>query len=65
MADIINAYNFSVRKLEGKTPSGRIRHTLVGNLNMNVTDNEIRLQLIQDKVQWWALVLSSMNFRVP
>jgi hypothetical protein len=64
-----NAYRILVGKPEGKRPLGRRKHRWVDNIKMDL--REIGwggmgwLDLAQDRDQWWALVNTVMNIRIP
>jgi hypothetical protein len=58
-----------VRKLEGKRPLGRPRHSWEDNIKMDL--QEVGggcgdwMELVQDRDRWRALVSAVMNFQVP
>jgi hypothetical protein len=58
-----------VRKLEGKRPTGRPRHTWEGNIGMDFREiwweGVDWMHLAQDMDQWQVLVNMVMNFQVP
>jgi hypothetical protein len=64
-----NVYRILVGKPEGKRPLGRPRRKWVDNIKIDL--REIRwdgmdwIDLAQDRDQWWALVNTAMNRRVP
>jgi hypothetical protein len=64
-----NAYRILVVKPEGKRPLGRFRRGWVDNIKTDLT--EIRwggidwTDVAQDRDQWWALLYTVMNLRVP
>jgi hypothetical protein len=64
-----NAYNILVAKPEGKRPLGRPRLRWEDNITMDLREvgceGVNRMHLAQEKDQWWALVNTVMNFRVP
>jgi hypothetical protein len=64
-----NAYRILVRKPEGKTPLGRPRHRWVDNIKMDLRDigwdGMDRIDQVQDRDQWWALVNRVVNLWVP
>jgi hypothetical protein len=58
-----------VGKPEGKRPLGRPKLRWVDNIKMDLRETGYCgmdwTHLAQDKDQWWALVNTTMNFRVP
>jgi hypothetical protein len=58
-----------VGKPKGKRPLGRPRHRRVDHIEIDL--KRVRMgwygliDLAQDKDQWWALVNTVMNLRVP
>jgi hypothetical protein len=62
-------YKILAGKPEGKRPIGTSRHTWGNNVRMNLREmgweNVDWTQLAQDGYQWWALVNTVMNLRVP
>jgi len=69
MVEIRKAYNILVGKPEGKRPLEIPRSRWVDYIRLEL--REIRwegvdwMQLAQDSDQWWAVVNTVMNFRVP
>jgi hypothetical protein len=69
MGDMINAYRILARKPEGERPLGRHRRRWEDNIRMDL--REVRwegmdwIHLAQDRDQWWAVVNTAMNLRVP
>jgi hypothetical protein len=59
----------SVGRPEGKRPLGRPRHRWEDNIKMDLREIGIDganwIRLAQDRVQWWAFVVTVMNLRVP
>jgi hypothetical protein len=64
-----NAYRILVEIPEGKGPLGRPRRRWVDNTKMDLKeigwDGMDWIDLAQDRDQWWALVNTVMNLRVP
>jgi hypothetical protein len=64
-----NAYRVLVRKPEGKRPLVRPRRRWEDNISMDIRETRWegvdRIHLAQDREQWWALVNTVMNLRVP
>jgi hypothetical protein len=64
-----NAYRILVGKPEGKRPLGRPRRRWVNNIKMDLReigwDGMDWIDPAQDRDQWWALVNTGMNLRVP
>jgi hypothetical protein len=62
-------YRVLVGRPEGKRPLGRLRRRWEDNINTDLREIEIdeenRIQLAQDWVQWRACVSTVMNLRVP
>jgi len=57
-----------VGKPEGKRPLGRPRHRWEDNIKMGLREvggGGDRMELVQDRDRWRALVTTVMNFRVP
>jgi hypothetical protein len=52
-------YRVLVGRPEGKKPQGRPRLRWKDNIKM-----ELR-EIVIDRVQWWAVVSTAMNLRVP
>jgi hypothetical protein len=69
MGETRNAYRILVRKPGGKRPLGRPRHRWVDNIKINFGeigwDGRDWIKLAEDRGQWWALVNTVMNLRVP
>jgi hypothetical protein len=64
-----NAYRILVGKPVGKRPLGRPRRRWVNNIKMDLRqmgwDVIDWIDLTQDSDQWWALVNTVINLRVP
>jgi hypothetical protein len=64
-----NAYRILVGKLEGKRPLGIHRRRREDNIRMDVRDIGWDCMdwtdLAEDGDQWWAVVNTVMNLRVP
>jgi hypothetical protein len=62
-------YRVLVGRPEGKRPLERPRHRREDNIKMDLREIGIDganwIQLVQDRVQWWAFVNTVMNLRVP
>jgi hypothetical protein len=62
-------YRVLVGRSEGKRPLGTPRRRWEDNIKLDIRDIGIggtnRIQLAQDRVQWWAFVNTVMNLRVP
>jgi hypothetical protein len=69
MVEIPVASRILVGKLEGKGPPGTCRRKLEGNSEMNLKETETeymdRIQLVQNRIQWWALVNTVTNTCTP
>jgi hypothetical protein len=69
MGETRNEYKILVVKYEGKSPLGRLRHR--GEVNIRTDLKEIGwkdvhwIDMTQDSDQWWALVKTVTNLRVP
>jgi hypothetical protein len=59
-----DVYRVLVRKPEGKRPLGRPRHRRENNIKMDFQEVD-RIDLVQDRNRWWALVSVVMSVRVP
>jgi hypothetical protein len=65
----MNAYRILIGKPEGKRPLRRPSHRWVNNIRMDLREigwgrmDWIGVAQVRD--QWWALVNTVMNFRVP
>jgi hypothetical protein len=64
-----SVYRVLVGSPKGRRPLGRPRHRWEDNIKVDLRDigidGENRIQLAQDRVQWWAFVNTVMNLRVP
>jgi len=62
-------YRVLVGKPEGKRPLGRPRRRWEDNIKMNLQEvgcgGVDRIELIQDRDRWRALVTAVMNLRLP
>jgi hypothetical protein len=62
-------YRILVGRTEGKRPLGRPRRRWEDNIKMNLREIGIDeanwIQLVQDRVQWWAYVNTVMNLWIP
>jgi hypothetical protein len=62
-------YRVLVGRPEGKRPLGRPRHRWEDNIKLDLWEAGIDganwIQLVQDRVQWWAFVNTVMNLWVP
>jgi hypothetical protein len=62
-------YRVLVGRPEGKRPLGRPRRKWEDNIKMDLRETGIavanRIQLVQDRIQWWAFVNTVINLRVP
>jgi hypothetical protein len=62
-------YRVLVGKSEGERPLGRPRHRWEDNIKMDLREAGIdgaNLNcMAQDRVHWWAFVITVMNLRVP
>jgi hypothetical protein len=69
MGEKRNAYRVLVGKREGKRPLGRPRRRWEDNIKMDIREigwgGMDWIDLAQDMDQWWALVNTVMNLRVP
>jgi hypothetical protein len=61
-----SAYNILVGKTKGKILLGRPRHRWEDNMIMYLREMGVEwMHLAEDTDQWWALVNTIMNHRVP
>jgi hypothetical protein len=64
-----NSYNILVGKPEGKRPLGRPRRRHEDNIRTNLREiwweGVDWMHFAEDRDQWWALVNTVMNSRVP
>jgi hypothetical protein len=62
-------FSILVGKSEGKNPHGRPRRRWEGNIRTDLGEIEWEgadwIHLAQDRNQWWAVVNTVMNLRVP
>jgi hypothetical protein len=69
MGEKRNVYRLLVGKPEGKRQLGRPRCKWIDNINMDLSEIEIRvvdwIGLAQDRYRWRALANSVMKLRVP
>jgi hypothetical protein len=67
--EMINAYQVLFAKRKGNTQLGIYWHRWKNNIKMNLKDITWEcldwIHLAQDRVQWWAIVNTVMNFRAP
>jgi hypothetical protein len=61
MREMGNTYRSLVGKREGKRSLGRPTYRWEGSIRMDLK----RIHVAQDRDQWWALVNTVMNLRVP
>jgi hypothetical protein len=65
MGEMRNAYNILIRKLEGKRPLKRPRHSSENNIKMALREIGLkgvnRIRLAQDRDWWRSLVIKIMN----
>jgi hypothetical protein len=65
MGEKRKVYRVLVRKPEGKIPLGRPRRRWEVGVRMDLKEIGVEwIHLVQDSVQWWALVNMVMNLRV-
>jgi hypothetical protein len=64
-----SAYKSLVGKPEGKRPFGRPRRRWEDNIGMDLWEIGWEgvdwIHLAQDRDQWWAIVSTVMNLRIP
>ena len=69
MGERRGVYGVLVGKPEGKRPLGRPRRRWEDNIKMNLQEvgcgGVDRIELIQDRDRWRALVTAVMNLRLP
>jgi hypothetical protein len=69
MGEIRGVYRVLVGNPQGKRPMGRPRRRWEDNIKMDFKEIEIdgenRIQLARGRVQWWAVVNTVINLRVP
>jgi hypothetical protein len=69
MGEKRNAFRILVGKPEGNRPLGRPRRTWIDNIIMDLRqiawDGMDWIYLAQGRDQWWALMNTVMNLRVP
>jgi hypothetical protein len=65
MGDVGNAYYIFLGKPEGKRPLERTRRRGKDDIKMCLTEGVYWIYLAQNRHQWWALVNTVMNMRVP
>jgi hypothetical protein len=67
--ELRNAYNILVGRPRGKRPLGRPRRRWEDNIRMGLREigwgGAGWMHLRQDRDQWWAVVNTVMNLRVP
>jgi hypothetical protein len=69
IGDKRNAYRILTGEPEGKRPLGRPGRRWMNNIKIDLTEigwgGMGWIDLAQDRDQWWALVNTVMNLRVP
>jgi hypothetical protein len=69
MRETRNAYNSFVGKFEGKRPFGRPRRRWEDTIRMDLRETawvSVKwIHLAQDMKQWWGVVNTVINLRVP
>jgi hypothetical protein len=69
MVNLRNAYKILVGKPEGRRPLGRPRRGWEDNIKMDLREIGLEgvdwIHLAQVRYQWWDLVNTVMNLRVP
>jgi hypothetical protein len=69
MGETRNTYNYFVGKPEGKRTFARPRCSWEDNIIMNLKEIGwevvVWIYLAQERDQWWTLVKTVMNLRVP
>lgn len=64
MGKMRNAYTVSLEVSEWEKPFRRSRHRWEDTIKANV--EEIGCEVVtQDRVQWWDVVITEINIRVP
>jgi ribosome biogenesis protein Nip4 len=69
MGEVRNAYKILIGKPESKRPLRRPRRRWEDNIRMYLREIGCEvvdwIHLAQDTDQWWALVNTVMNYRIP